>query len=81
MSEINVAAVRCARIAAEEYSKITPDKPRFVAGSIGPTAKQMAISTRVEDPSYRPVNFDDMVDSYYQQVVALGAGGDFCRYG
>src|SRR5207244_2693094 len=53
----------------------TPDKPRFVAGSIGPTAKQMAISTRVDDPAWRGVSFDEMVDSYYEQVAALIEAG------
>src|SRR5688572_8625329 len=73
--EINTAAVRCARVAADEFNERTPDKPRFVAGSIGPTARQMAISTRVEDPAWRPVTFDQMVDSYYEQVRALAEAG------
>ncbi len=51
------------------------DKPRFVAGSIGPTAKQMSISTRVDDASYRGTTFDEMLESYYQQVAALIEGG------
>src|SRR5215475_2770627 len=65
--EINTAAVHCARQAADEFTERTPNKPRFVAGSIGPTAKQMAISTRVDDPAWRGATFDDMVDSYYEQ--------------
>lgn len=73
--EINVAAARCARIAADEFTERTPDKPRFVAGSIGPTAKQMTISTRVDDASHRGVTFDQMVESYYGQVAALVEGG------
>src|SRR5262245_29530255 len=73
--EINMAAVRCARRAADEFTERTPDKPRFVAGSIGPTAKQMAISTRVDDPAWRGVAFDEMVDSYYEQVAALVEAG------
>src|SRR5438874_932574 len=73
--EINLAAVRCARKAADEFTERTPDKPRFVAGSIGPTAKQMAISTRVDDPAWRGISFDEMVDSYYEQVAALVEGG------
>src|SRR5260221_723356 len=44
-------------------------------GAIGPTAKQMAISTRVDDPAWRGVTFDDMVDSYYEQVAALVEAG------
>src|SRR4051812_36320534 len=73
--EINLAAAACARCAADEFNDRTPDKPRFVAGSIGPTAKQMAISTRVDDPAWRGVSFDDMVDSYAEQVAALVEGG------
>src|SRR5262245_44285383 len=73
--DINLAAVACARRAADEFTERTPGKPRFVAGSIGPTAKQMAISTRVDDPAWRGVNFEDMVDSYYEQVAALVEGG------
>jgi 5-methyltetrahydrofolate--homocysteine methyltransferase len=73
--EINMAAVRCARAAADEFNERTPNKPRFVAGSIGPTAKQMAISTRVDDPAWRGVSFDEMVDSYREQVAALVEAG------
>lgn len=73
--EINFAAFECARAAVEEFNEKTPDRPRFIAGSIGPTAKQMAISTRVEDPAHRDVVFHQMVDSYYQQVAALVEAG------
>ena len=71
VAEINAAAVRCAKLACEEFNEKTPDKPRFVAGSIGPTTKQTAISTKVDDPSYRGVTFGEMVDSYYAQVAGL----------
>jgi 5-methyltetrahydrofolate--homocysteine methyltransferase len=73
--EINTAAVRCARQAADEWNERTPERPRFVAGSIGPTARQMAISTRVDDPAWRGTTFDAMVDSYYEQCEALVAAG------
>lgn len=73
--EINFAAVRCARKAVDEFNERTPDRPRFVAGSIGPTAKQTAISTRVDDPAYRDVTFEQMVESYYGQVSALIEAG------
>ncbi len=73
--EINTAAVESARRAADEYSLLTPDRPRFVAGSIGPTTKQMAISTNVDDAGHRDVTFDEMVDSYYEQVAALVEAG------
>ncbi len=73
--EINIAAVQCARRAVDEFNERTPDRPRFVAGSIGPTAKQASISTRVDDPSFRGVTFDQMKDSYYEQVAALIEAG------
>ena len=72
--EINTAAVACARRAADEFNSLTPDKPRFVAGSMGPTTKQMAIATRGDEGS-RDVTFDEMVDSYYQQIAALVEAG------
>ena len=73
--ELNFAAVACARKAVDEFNERTPDKPRFVAGAIGPTTKQMAISTRVDDPAWRAITFDEMVDSYYDQVAALVEAG------
>jgi 5-methyltetrahydrofolate--homocysteine methyltransferase len=73
--EINVAAVACARRACDDFAEKTPDRPRFVAGSIGPTTKQTAISTKVDDPSYRGTTFDAMAESYYQQVAGLMEGG------
>ena len=73
--EINIAAVTCARRACDEYNERTPDRPRFVAGSIGPTAKQTAISTKVEDPAFRNTCFGEMEASYYAQVAALVEGG------
>ena len=75
VQEINFAAVQCARQAVDEFNEQTPHKPRFVAGSIGPTTKQMAISTSVDDPAHRAVSFDQMVDSYYAQIAALVEAG------
>ncbi len=75
MREINLAAVGCARRAADRFNELTPDRPRFVAGSIGPTGRTTSISPRVEDPGYRAVTFDQMVDSYYRQVEVLVEGG------
>ncbi len=75
VEEINASAVQCARRAAEEFTERTPDKPRFVAGSIGPTARQTAISTKVDDPAHRNTTFDLMVDSYAEQVKALVEAG------
>jgi 5-methyltetrahydrofolate--homocysteine methyltransferase len=73
--EINAAAVACARRACDEFTDRTPERPRFVAGSIGPTTKQTAISTRVDDASYRGVTFDELADSYYGQVATLVEAG------
>jgi 5-methyltetrahydrofolate--homocysteine methyltransferase len=73
--EINHAAVSLACQARDEFNDETPDRPRFVAGSIGPTTKQTAISTHVDDASYRGVTFDEMADSYYAQVAALVDAG------
>jgi 5-methyltetrahydrofolate--homocysteine methyltransferase len=73
--EINFAAVQCARRAVDEFNERTPDRPRFVAGSIGPTAKQASISTNVDDASFRGVTFDQMKNSYYEQVSALIEAG------
>ena len=75
MREINLAAAACARQAADECMARDPGRPRFVAGSIGPTAKTASMSSRVEDPGYRAVTFDQHVQSYYQQVAALIEGG------
>jgi 5-methyltetrahydrofolate--homocysteine methyltransferase len=74
-AEINAAAVACARAAVEEISEKTPDRPRFVAGSIGPTTKQTAISTKVDDAAYRATTFEEMAESYYVQVAALVEAG------
>ncbi len=71
--EINLAAAENARAAIEKYGG--SGQPRFVAGSIGPTSQQTAISTKVEDPSYRSITFEEMEASYYVQVEALVDGG------
>jgi 5-methyltetrahydrofolate--homocysteine methyltransferase len=73
--EINVAAADCARLAVERIMREDPSRPRFVAGSIGPTTMQTAISTRVDDPAHRDVTFPIMEQSYYEQVAALVEGG------
>ncbi len=75
LREINFAAVACARAAVDEFNERTPDRPRFVAGSIGPTAKQTAISTMVEDAAHRDVNYMEMVESYRKQVEYLVEAG------
>ncbi len=73
--EINTAAARLARKAADEYTRNNPGKPRFVAGSIGPTNKTASMSPRVEDPIYRAVTFDDMHRIYKEQIEGLVDGG------
>jgi 5-methyltetrahydrofolate--homocysteine methyltransferase len=71
--EMNVAAARLARAACEKYS--TPDKPRFVAGAVGPTPKTASISPDVNDPGARNVTFDQLVAAYHEQVRGLVDGG------
>ncbi len=73
--EINLAAVANARKAADEFTALDPEKPRFVAGSMGPTSQQTAISTKVEDAAYRGITFEEMEASYYLQAKALVEGG------
>ncbi len=74
-AEINVAAAKLAREAADEFTRLTPHKPRFVAGSIGPTNKTASMSPRVEDPMFRAATFDDFVNAYKEQILALTEGG------
>lgn len=73
--QINLQAAKIARKAADEYTQKTPKKPRFVAGSIGPTNKTASMSPDVNNPSYRAVSFDDLVAAYEVQVEALIEGG------
>ncbi len=71
--EMNVASARIARAACDKYS--TPDKPRFVAGALGPTPKTASISPDVNDPAARNVTFDQLVTAYHEQVRGLIEGG------
>ncbi|NEX63827.1 methionine synthase [Noviherbaspirillum galbum] len=71
--EMNVQAAKLAREACDKYS--TPDKPRFVAGALGPTPKTASISPDVNDPAARNVSFDQLVASYLEQTRALVEGG------
>ncbi|MDE7126974.1 MAG: homocysteine S-methyltransferase family protein, partial [Bacteroidales bacterium] len=73
--EMNIAAARIARQEADRMTALTPLKPRFVAGSIGPTGKTASISPDVEDPAYRAVSFDELHDAYLEQISALLEGG------
>ena len=71
--ELNVASARLAREAADAFS--TKEKPRFVAGAIGPTNKTLSISPDVTDPGYREVTFDEVAASYRAQIDGLMDGG------
>jgi 5-methyltetrahydrofolate--homocysteine methyltransferase len=73
--ELNYESARIAREVADEFTAKNPDKPRFVAGSIGPTNRTASMSPDVNDPGYRAVTFDDLRIAYKQQVEALIDGG------
>lgn len=73
--ELNFEAAALARKIADEYSRKTPEKPRFVAGSVGPTNKTCSISPDVNDPALRNLTFDELVEAYEEQMVALISGG------
>jgi 5-methyltetrahydrofolate--homocysteine methyltransferase len=73
--EINFESAKIAKEAALKYSKITPKKPRFVAGSIGPTNRTASMSPDVNDPGFRAITFDDLVKAYSEQINALIDGG------
>lgn len=75
VGEINTKAVELARHVADEFTRRDPDRPRFVAGSIGPTNKTLYIEPSRPDQGSRTYSFDDFVASYYAQVKALAAGG------
>ncbi len=73
--EMNVEAAKIARRAADTITSETPDKPRFVAGSIGPTNKTLSLSPDVTDPTFRAISFDELVEAYAEQVRGLVDGG------
>ncbi len=73
--ELNLASARIAREAANEYTALTPDKPRFVAGAMGPTTRSASLSPDVNNPGHRSVTFDDLRESYYEQACGLLDGG------
>jgi len=73
--EINVSAARLAREAADKQTLLTPEKPRFVAGSMGPTNKTASMSGDVSNPAARDVTFDELVSAYREQVRGLRDGG------
>ena len=71
--ELNEASARLARAAADEFS--SDDKPRYVAGVLGPTNRTASISPDVNDPAYRNVSFDELVKNYRESAIALVKGG------
>ena len=73
--EMNVAAAKLAREAADAWTKKTPDRPRFVAGAIGPTNRTASISPDVNNPGFRNVSFDALVEAYTTQTRGLIDGG------
>lgn len=73
--ELNYESARIAKMVADEFTAKEPNKPRFVAGSIGPTNKTASMSPDVNDPGYRAISFDELRIAYKQQVEALLDGG------
>lgn len=73
--ELNYESARIAKKVADEFTAREPDKPRFVAGSIGPTNKTASMSPDVNDPGFRAISFDELRIAYKQQVEALLDGG------
>lgn len=73
--DINFHGAKIAREVADEFTKLTPNQPRFVAGSIGPTNRTASISPDVNDPGFRGITFDELVNAYTAQTEALLDGG------
>ena len=73
--ELNVAGAKLAREACDKFTAQTPDKPRFVAGVLGPTGKTCSISPDVNDPGFRNITFDALVETYSETVRGLIEGG------
>jgi len=73
--DLNFQSAKIAKEVADEFTKREPNKPRFVAGSMGPTNRTASLSPDVNDPGYRAVTFDQLVDAYYEQTRGLVDGG------
>src|SRR5690606_8192002 len=73
--ELNFESAKIAKQIADEFTKANPEKPRFVAGSIGPTNKTASLSPDVNKPEFRAITFDELRIAYKQQVEALIDGG------
>jgi 5-methyltetrahydrofolate--homocysteine methyltransferase len=74
-AEMSLEGAKLARAAADEWTKRTPEKPRFVAGSVGPLNVTLSLSPKVEDPAYRAVTFEQVQAAYEEQIRALRDGG------
>lgn len=74
-SMINLEAAKIARQCADEFTQKNPSKPRFVAGSVGPTNKTLSMSPDVNNPAFRSITFDELADAYKEQMIALLEGG------
>ncbi|MEK6476313.1 homocysteine S-methyltransferase family protein [Catalinimonas sp. 4WD22] len=73
--ELNYQSAKIAKEVAEEFTARQPDKPRFVAGSLGPTNRTASLSPDVNDPGYRAITFDQLVEAYREQAIGLIDGG------
>ena len=73
--ELNYSAAQIAKEAAREFTESNPDKPRFVAGAMGPTNKTASMSPKVNDPGFRAATFDQLADAYFEQAKGLIEGG------
>ncbi len=73
--ELNYEGARLAKQAAREYTQANPGKPRFVAGSVGPTNRTLSLSPDVNDPGFRAISFDELVAAYTEQIRGLIDGG------
>ena len=73
--EVNLESAKLARIICDEFTAKNPEKPRYVAGVLGPTSKTCSISPDVNDPGYRNVTFDKLVTAYVESTLALMEGG------
>jgi 5-methyltetrahydrofolate--homocysteine methyltransferase len=73
--ELNYQSAKIAREVADEFTAKNPSKPRFVAGSIGPTNRTLSLSPDVNDPGFRAITFDELVEAYYEQIQGLVDGG------
>lgn len=73
--ELNVASAKCARKSADQFTAANPDRPRFVAGAIGPLNKTLSLSPDVNNPGFRAVTFDEVAEAYTEQIRGLIDGG------